>query len=129
MPRIRTTKRRQHLNPIAAAKRKSYLAAQKRRHNATSAQTDNAVMHMLIQGLANPLRTRACAQRLLADYTYAQLSMAVYMRARRVLAPEGDHIRAKVARGKPGVLNESERRDYATRLVVQTMKARLTSPG
>jgi glucose/arabinose dehydrogenase len=129
MPRIRTTKRRQHLNPIAAAKRRSYLATQKRRHNATSAQTDNAVMQMLIQGLCNPLRARACAQRLLADYTYAQLSMAVYMRARRVLAPEGDEIRAKVAKGKPGLLNESERRDYATRLAVESIKERLTSPG
>jgi hypothetical protein len=115
------TSHRQHLDPVKYQQRTRYIEQRKAAARRDTSTHGCRVMALLVRGLNDRSKARACAQRLLSDYSYAQLGLAVYMRCRRVVNPCVDPIRAKVVKGKPGRLNRIERAEYATRTAVDEM--------
>ena len=109
-PGARKPRKGSRVDPVASAQRRRYIEHQKALHRACRRPLTDDTMYLLEHGLGDPSRARHCAQRLLSEYTYAQLGYALYMRCRRTLTPPKDPIRAKVvARGKPGVMNAQEK--------------------
>jgi hypothetical protein len=81
-------------------------------------------MELTIEGLDDVSRARACALRLLSEYSIAELTPAVYFRAYRILHPRHDPLLAKVRRkGKPGPIAAHERKELVTLRAIGRMKA------
>lgn len=92
------------------------------KHGCQIPDTD-ATGRWLIKSLSNPGKQLGAAQRLLSEYTVAELGRALYMRCRRVVRGGNDPIRSRVVPGgRPGRLREHERVEYRDRMIMQELK-------
>jgi len=115
--------RRQHLDPVKHQRWVEYYESRRKVQKTQTSPVGSDIMDALAKGLDNPANAFSCATRLLSDYGYAELGSALYMRARRIVDPPGDPIRAKIVpRGKPGRLTKLEAREYRTRAAVEGIK-------
>jgi hypothetical protein len=108
---------RKCLDPVKRRLHRTHQAERKARDDRSMAGSSVAFLHALSAGLRSPDKFEriATAQRLMSEYSRAQLGDRLYIRCHRLLHPVHDPIRHKIAPGKPGKLNEMEQREYDLR--------------